>query len=241
MKAVEEKYSTSERIGLRRAPLIGLHDVDGSKLLTMRLLERTDVGETRLTKYFVGDDVPPYAILSHTWGTDAEEVSFQDLKSGAGENKAGYNKIRFCGDQAWRDGLRYFWVDTCCIDKTNNVEFQEAIICMFRWYRHAAKCYAYLVDVSRPSCVDNPGGMAWELAFRESRWFTRGWTLQELIAPASVEFFSKEGVLLGNKSSLEHQIQAITGIPVEVLRGSPLSSFSVSQRVAWIQDRETKR
>jgi Heterokaryon incompatibility protein (HET) len=117
----------------------------------MRLLEYNSSDEFSLTKYFVGDDVPRYAILSHTWGADTEEVTFKDLMDGAGKSKAGYNKIRFCGEQARRDGLRYFWVDTCCIDKSNNNELSEAINSMFRWYRDAANCYVYLSDVSQPA------------------------------------------------------------------------------------------
>ncbi|KAL6901147.1 vegetative incompatibility protein HET-E-1 [Trichoderma evansii] len=205
----------------------------------MRLLERNQAGEICLTKDFIGDDpLPPYAILSHTWG--AEEVIFKDLVEGTGENKLGYHKIQFCGDQGWRDGLRYFWVDTCCIDKTNSTELQESINSMFRWYRDAAKCYVYLADVPRPA-ADEPGTQAWESAFRKSRWFTRGWTLQELIAPASVDFFSKDGVHLGNKRSLEQLIHNVTGIPVEALRGGLLSGFSVLERISWMEHRETTR
>ncbi|KAM0451571.1 hypothetical protein ACHAPV_009910 [Trichoderma viride] len=202
----------------------------------MRLLERNNAGEIRLTRDFVGDDSPPpYAILSHTWG--AEEVSFKDIVEGTGKHKLGYHKIQFCGDQGWRNGLRYFWVDTCCIDKTNSSELQEAINCMFRWYHEAARCYVYLADVTN----DKFSTQAWELTFRKSRWFTRGWTLQELIAPVSVDFFSGEGVHLGNKRSLEHHIHNATNIPVEALRGSPLSGFSVAERIAWMEHRETTR
>ena len=122
--------------------------------------------------------------------------------------------------------------DTCCIDKTNAVELQEAVNCMFRWYHRAAICYAYLADVSTP---------AWETPFRTSRWFTRGWTLQELIAPESVDFFSQEGMRLGSKRSLEQDVHEITKIPVSALRGSPLSGFSVEQRMAWMAKRETTR
>jgi len=208
----------------------------------MRLLERNSAGEILLTKFFI-DNPPPYAILSHTWGTEEDEVSLNDLADGTGKNKLGYDKIRFCGDQAWRDGLRFFWVDTCCIDKPNNTELQEAINSMFRWYRDAAKCYVYLADVSIPTidADDNSGQPPWESAFRKSRWFTRGWTLQELIAPTSVDFFSKEGVCLGNRTSLEQLIHDITGIPLQALRGSPLSDFSVSERMLWIGKRETTR
>ena len=114
----------------------------------MRLLERNSSGQLSLSKIFVGDNIPKYAILSHTWGADTEEVTFRDLIDGTGKSKAGYNKIRFCAQQAADDGLQYFWVDTCCIDKSNSVELQEAINSMFRWYQNAAKCYVYLSDVS---------------------------------------------------------------------------------------------
>ena len=173
----------------------------------MRLLKRNTAGEIHLTKDLLDHEIPRYAILSHTW--DSEEVLFQDLTDGTGKNKRGYDKVRFCGNKAWGNELQFFWVDTCCIDKANNVELQEAINSMFRWYRDAAQCYVYLADVSTPtwSAADKS---SWALAFQKSRWFTRGWTLQELIAPVSVEFFSKEGVRLGTKESLEHDIHHIT-------------------------------
>jgi hypothetical protein len=145
----------------------------------MRLLERNSAGEFSLTKNFVGDNIPVYAILSHTWGADAGEVTFQDLMDGTSNSKPGYNKIRFCGEQARRDGLQYFWVDTCCINKANNTELSEAINSMFRWYRNAAKCYVYLSDVSSPAfdINDKFSQLPCESTFRKSRWFTRGWTL----------------------------------------------------------------
>jgi hypothetical protein len=80
---------------------------------------------------------------------------------------------------------------------------------------------------------------SWEASFRKSKWFTRGWTLQELIAPASVEFFSLERQRLGDKESLEQQIHEITRIPVEALRGDPLEDFSVEDRRAWMAGRKT--
>jgi uncharacterized protein YerC len=208
----------------------------------MRLLELNSDGEASLTKDFIGDNIPQYAILSHTWGEDGEEVTYKDLMDRTGKSKAGYNKIRFCGEQAKRDGLQYFWVDTCCIDKSSSAELQEAINSMFRWYRDAAKCYVYLADVSTP--IFNVRDMPiqpWELVFRKTRWFTRGWTLQELIAPSCVEFFSKEGAELGSRSSLERHINEVTGIPVKALRGHNLSDFSVHERMVWAEKRETTR
>ncbi|OCK77386.1 hypothetical protein K432DRAFT_304350 [Lepidopterella palustris CBS 459.81] len=197
----------------------------------MRLLKLKDDGEFCLVE-FVGDKIPQYAILSHTWGPDYEEVTFKDLVEGTGKRKAGYQKIRFCGKQAADDDLQYFWVDTCCIDKSSSAELSEAINSMFCWYQNAAKCYVYLSDVAQPR---------WKPAFRKSRWFTRGWTLQELIAPLSVSFFSVEGERLGDKESLEQTIHEITGIAVQALQGCSLSNFSVDERMLWAAERKTKR
>ena len=142
-----------------------------------------------------------------------------------------------------RDGIHYFWVDTCCIDKANNSELAEAIISMFRWYRDAAKCYVFLSDVLRTTAdsEDWSQQLPWESAFRKSRWFTRGWTLQELLAPTSVEFFSREGERLGDKKTLEQQIHQITNIPITALQGTSLSAFPVEERMSWAENRETKK
>lgn len=206
----------------------------------MRLLKRDSNGEFSLTKDLV-NNIPAYAILSHTWGDEDQEVTYEDLAEGSGKSKAGYQKIRFCGEQAARDGLRYFWVDTCCIDKSDAIELQKSINSMFRWYKNAAKCYVYLSGVSIPDGkAQNDSNLEFELAFRTARWFTRGWTLQELLAPPSAAFFSADYKWLGDKLSLERLIHEITGIPVEVLRGSDLTKFSVDERVSWVAKRETK-
>ncbi|KAI1119299.1 kinesin light chain 1 [Nemania sp. NC0429] len=164
----------------------------------MRLLQRDHAGNYSLTQDLASDNIPPYAILSHTWGPD--EVVFADLAKTQDDwqQKAGYNKIRFCAEQARQHGLQYFWVDTCCIDKSNNIEFQTAINSMFRWYHNAKRCYVYLSDVSGITAAAGAQDSAtpWEMAFRGSRWFTRGWTLQELIASVVVEFYSREGMWL---------------------------------------------
>ena len=114
----------------------------------MRLLERQNEGDFCLTTNVLDRDLPRYAILSHTWGDDSEEVSYRDLVEGSGQNKVGYHKIQFCAEQAARDGLRYFWVDSYCIKKLSDPELSEAINSIFRWYRGAAKCYMYLSDIS---------------------------------------------------------------------------------------------
>jgi hypothetical protein len=206
----------------------------------MRLLKYTNDGEFSLTQDII-DNVPRYAILSHTWG--AEEVTFRDMTDGTGKNKAGYDKIRFCAEMARCHDWQYFWIDTCCIDKSNNTELSEAINSMFRWYHDAATCYVYLLDVPRAAVDINvqSNKLHWEAAFRHSRWFTRGWTLQELIAPTSVEFFSKDWERLGEKGSLERHICDITGIPATALRGAPLSGFSITERMSWARRRNTTR
>jgi hypothetical protein len=110
----------------------------------MRLLHYDEQGEVRIASF---DDraIPPYAILSHMWGADAEEVTFADLQTGDGKTKPGHKKILFCGKQAQRDNLQYFWIDTCCIDKANKAELAFSIRSMFRWYCNAAWCYVYLL------------------------------------------------------------------------------------------------
>ena len=174
----------------------------------MRLLKRQKSGWLKstyafsLTKFDPQNIPSEYAIFSHRWGPD--EVTYKDIEDGTAKTKAGYKKLEFCGEQAARDGLLYFWIDTCCIDKANSTELQEAINSMFKWYQNARKCYVYLPDVS---IDDHASGIAakdkWEPAFQKSEWFTRGWTLQELIAPKAVEFFSMEGKKLGDKKSFE--------------------------------------
>lgn len=182
-----------------------------------------------------GKDIPRYAILSHTWGTDGEEITYKEFLKGPDKRKSGYRKITFCGKQAANDNLRYFWIDTCCIDKSSSAELSEAINSMFEWYHKAARCYIYLSDVSTadPRQIDR--------SFAQSRWFTRGWTLQELLAPNSMEFFSCEGASLGDRDSRLNQIIQVTGIPREALQGSRLSQFSTDERMSWYGKRETKR
>jgi hypothetical protein len=199
----------------------------------MRLLKIQDDGQFSLVE-FSGDDIPPYAILSHTWGADSEEVTFKDIVKGKGKSKTGYEKIQFCGKQAAKDGLQYFWVDTCCIDKTSSSELSEAINSMFNWYARSECCYAYLVDVHTVSDIER------------SRWFTRGWTLQELIAPTDVQFYSTRWTLLGRKSSilLENVLLEVLGIPKQ--RGHALihyraQDWTIAERMSWASKRVTKR
>jgi hypothetical protein len=210
------------------------------QLISMRLLKRLAEDDGFELATFDDNSAPSYAILSHTW-TAGQEVTYEELLAGEGTNKSGYAKLRFCGERAAADGLDHFWVDTCCIDKATTVELSTAINSMFRWYQRATKCYVYLSDVSVPEEVSNAEAfrISWEHDFQHSRWFTRGWTLQELLAPTSVEFFSSEHKLLGSRVSLEQEIHEITGIPTEALRGQKLSEFSVEERMSWAAGRTT--
>ena len=189
---------------------------------------------------FHDKDIPSYGILSHTWGSDLDEVTLRDIADGVtlediaddtNRRKSGYTKIIFCAKQAARDGLKYFWIDTCCIDKSSSAELSEAINSMFRWYQEATKCYVYLSDVSIKDTH----------AFQTSRWFTRGWTLQELVAPKAIGFYSVEGEHIGDKASWLKDIEEITRIPQHVLQGGNLFETSVEERLSWADTRSTKR
>ncbi|KAN0104318.1 Tetratricopeptide repeat domain containing protein [Hyaloscypha variabilis] len=162
----------------------------------IRLLQRKPDGKI-VFREPTSRDVPAYAILSHTWGKE----------------EAGWRKIQFCANQAAADGLEYFWVDTCCIDKKNVVELGNA-----------ARCYVYLSDVSKPD-IGADDQSVWEEAFRKSRWL--------------VDFFSSEGERLGSKLSLESKIHEITGIANKALRGDALSNFSIKERRSWAECRNT--
>jgi hypothetical protein len=194
----------------------------------MRLLRRKSGDDFELVT-FNTYDLPPYAILSHTW-TDDEEVTYDELVAGTGKHKAGYEKIRLCGEQATADNLLYFWVDTCCIDKSSSSELAEAINSMYQWYKRAWVCYAYLSDVTSTG-----------LEFSQSRWFSRGWTLQELIAPSSLKFFGRSWCPLGTKSSHLSRVYEITGVHYAVLYNREPAMCSVSQRMSWAAKRETSR
>lgn len=203
----------------------------------MRLIEIDRSGQLGFS---TASSTPPYAILSHTWGPDHEEVSYQDMLVGGGKDKGGNKKLAFCALQAQQDGLSHIWIDTCCINKTDSVELSEAINSMFRFYANAEKCYVYLPDV-RPIDYSKQEPDGWMQDLASSRWFTRGWTLQELLAPRTVEFFAEDGSRIGTRDSLEQRIVDITQIPAEVLRGRPFPRFTIDERFKWQVGRQTKK
>ncbi|KAJ5094708.1 HET-domain-containing protein [Penicillium angulare] len=196
----------------------------------MRLLStnQSDAGNYEI-KEFTDDQIPRYAILSHIWEQD--EVLFQDVEGDGdrAKSKKEFDKIKGCCFVALTHGFEYVWIDTCCIDKTSSAELSEAINSMYRWYEQAEICFAYLADV--PST-----------AFKDSRWFTRGWTLQELIAPTNMKFFDATWKKLGSKEKLQHPLSEYTSIPISILSGdSDLDDFSVAQKMSWAAKRKTTR
>jgi hypothetical protein len=215
-----------------------------SALITvrMRLLQIEEDSSLSLIER-VGGDIPPYVILSHTWGDDGDEVTFKDMKKSRGKDKVGYQKIEFCMLQTLYKDLRHFWVDTCCIDKSSSAELSEAINSMYRWYHESKLCVVYLSDVvySEQPKRGRASEPSWADEFRRARWFSRGWTLQELLAPTDIAFFSSDGVLLGRRFPRAQLIHEATGINIEALQGRPISTFSVDERLSWATGRKTKR
>lgn len=186
----------------------------------------------------MGIQIPPYAILSHTWGDG--EATFQDFADPKAAVLAkGFAKIKYTCRRARQNGMGYAWVDTCCIDKTSSAELTEAINSMFQWYASSAVCYAYLADLGPNDAVDTAKPAS---EFACSRWFTRGWTLQELIAPQIVKFYDRDWKFRGTKAGLSRAVSAVTGIDEEVLRdSSTLFGIPVARKMSWAAGRQTTR
>ncbi|KAI1162979.1 heterokaryon incompatibility protein-domain-containing protein [Nemania serpens] len=185
-----------------------------------------------LKEFITDKQAPPYAILSHTWRDG--EVMFREWQKEPWEiveRKEGFAKINSCCQQAVADGLEWVWVDTCCIDKRSSAELSEAINSMYQWYKSAEVCYAYIDDVSDHI----------ESNLANCRWVTRGWTLQELIAPREVVFYSKDWRFLSTRSELSANLAAVTGVQKRFLVGRSLSSASIAQRMSWAAKRTATR
>ena len=189
----------------------------------MRLLHTTEFRIQELTPV----DVPKYAILSHVWGKG--EVTLRDFESQTFTQKEGFPKLKASCQKAAEDHYEWVWVDTCCIDKSSSAELSEAINSMYRWYQESALCYAYLEDVES---IDKLG---------ESRWFTRGWTLQELIAPRRLVLLGTQWRELGTKKTLADELSRITGIPKRILCGISPLHCNVAERMSWAASRLTTR
>ncbi|OBZ66632.1 hypothetical protein A0H81_13394 [Grifola frondosa] len=177
---------------------------------------------------------PPHAILSHLWRED--EVSLHHVQQRQDAKRLpGYHKILNCCAVAHLEGYDWVWVDTCCIDKTSSSEVSEAINSMYAWYNKSQVCYAYLDDVPRD--LDH-GRM--ETNLRNSEWFTRGWTLQELIAPVHVVFLAHDWSEIGTRAELADVIANFTGIDSDLLKGRPVR-VSIARRMSWAAHRRTTK
>jgi hypothetical protein len=229
----------------------------------MRLLQQQANGDTDFSLVEFIDDIPPYAILSHTWGADHEEVVFKDIYKGKGKGRAkpGYEKLRFCAQRATEDQIGYFWVpmirplsfftsftncsyqiDTCCIDKSSSAELTEAINSMYKWYKNSTVCFVYLSDVPRRTWNIEGDGIP-VASLLGSRWFMRGWTFQELLAPRKVIFFAANGETLGRLEDFADSIAVHCKIPLELFDAYPreFRRYSVEERLKWTTHRQTKR
>ncbi|KAL2681202.1 hypothetical protein Neosp_008809 [[Neocosmospora] mangrovei] len=175
---------------------------------------------------------PPYAILSHRW--EEEEVTLRDLENGHCQQMKGYEKLQRSCALACSEGFEYIWIDTCCIDKSSSAELSEAINSMFKWYQDAEICYAFLSDVYSTSRQDL-------YIIRHSEWFTRGWTLQELIAPRAVHFYNREWIYLCSRNEAAENVRLATGISTDVLLGQDILGISVYHRMQWASQRKTTR
>jgi hypothetical protein len=165
----------------------------------MRLLN----ARTQQLELFNGNDIPEYAILSHTWGEDKDEVLFEDVVPiKANATKKGWKKIDAACTQTVRDKFKYIWVDTCCIDKSSSSELSEAINSMFQYYRNAMICYAHLEDVRVNSGLLRENLATLRPLLSSARWFQRGWTLQELVASKEIKFYSSIWTYIGSKTAL---------------------------------------
>lgn len=194
----------------------------------MRLINTS----TLLIEEFIGQNIPQYAILSHTWEKD--EVSFAAMKDASCRNLKGFRKIEMTCKLAAEQGLSHAWVDTCSIDKSSSAELAEAINSMYRWYERSTICFAYLYDL--------PSAASLAKNLRNCRWFTRGWTLQELIAPKEMIFYDQDWNARGSKVELIDYIHDITHIAPSVLLGQrDLSSVPVAQKMSWAANRKTRR
>ena len=198
---------------------------------------------------FADDEATAYAILSHRW--IGREVAYEEMadltmmkkdEQDEVRRRPGYQKILDSCEQAQKDGFMWLWVDTCCIDKRSSAELSEAINSMYRWYENSRVCYAYLHDVpglSFPTRSDNktyPNSNGWP------EWFSRGWTLQEMIAPGNVQFFNKDWKPIGNKKTLSRTLADITRVPPHILTdGLGSNRPCVAQILSWAADRTTTR
>ncbi|KAG1908047.1 uncharacterized protein F5891DRAFT_1169157 [Suillus fuscotomentosus] len=178
-------------------------------------------------------------LLSHRWEeTEALLHHIQDKNVRELKGLGGIAKLQsFC--QIARDaGYFWAWMDTCCIDKSNNVELQESVNSMFVWYRHSALTIVYLSDVPPSS---QPGALA------RSVWNERGWTFQEFVAPKVVRFYQKDWSLYLDDRSPNHkespaimeELESATGIDPQALISFCPGMRDTREKLQWASKRVT--
>ena len=208
------------------------------------------VDRRRKVLEFRDDSTTAYAILSHRWIEDSE-VDYEEMTGLARmeaeerdeiRSRIGYKKIWDTCQQAKKDEYQWLWVDTCCIDKRSSAELSEAINSMFRWYENSGVCYALLHDVSAPTLPTQSDESRYPNYNGWPEWFSRGWTLQEMIAPKVVQFFNKDWHFIGDKARLAVILESITRVPQRVLtRGLAGNRPCVAQIMSWAACRTTTR
>lgn len=205
------------------------------RLLNTQSLELRDFNEKK---------IPSYCILSHTWEED--EVLFEDMRDvKAAKQKAGFKKVQQCCDKVLEAGFTWVWIDTCCIQKSSSAELSEAINSMYKWYKDAHMCFAYLFDIRLPlnqrTEIHEAIDEQLYLELQKCRWFTRGWTLQEMLAPKDLIFCDHEWNYIGSKAQLSPYLSVITGVDRSYMLGKSLTFASIAQRMSWAASRQTSR
>jgi hypothetical protein len=158
-----------------------------------------------------------------------------------GKRKESFKKMSGFCSLAYESGFEWCWLDTCCINKESSAELSEAINSMYRWYAHSQVCFAYLVDVEVDHAIPEQLKQ-----FKQSRWHTRGWTLQELLAPERVEFYDVDWNQIGTRFTLRDAISGVTGIRAEILAAkfdvqSSQRKYCVAEKMSWASKRDTTR
>jgi Heterokaryon incompatibility protein (HET) len=188
-----------------------------------------DTSTLELREFFE-PNIPDYAILSHRW--ENGEVLYSDVRNGVAASKPGFFKVQGCCDLARNAGFDYVWIDTCCINKSSSAELSEAINSMFRWYEKSQVCYAYFSDVTDRMNNNRT------VEFSNSKWFTRGWTLQELLAPPMIVFYDRDWTEIGTRRSLQTVIKGVTKINCDLTKWR---RASIAQKMSWVARRQTSR
>ncbi|KAK3675279.1 hypothetical protein LTR78_004789 [Recurvomyces mirabilis] len=197
----------------------------------MRLLHTSSL----VFQEFFDEHTPSYAILSHRWGE--QEVSYADFLAGRKQDHAGHIKVLNACRIASSNRHDWMWIDTICIDKTSSAELTEAINSMFEWYARSQIYYVYLRDVPPELTAEQTNN-----AFQRSEWFSRGWTLQELLVPKHILFLNSAWKSMGTKSELSPAIHQATKIPEWYLqRPDQICFASVASRMSWAARRTTTR